>query len=84
MNLGYAHNVGTSGSILKMNGLTQNPANYARSKAMTVLESYPKPPRPKRSLRQVLGTPMWLILMSCLGLFAVWCLAVLIIAIILI
>ena len=34
MNLGYAHNVGTSGSILKMNGLTQNPANYVRSKAM--------------------------------------------------
>ena len=35
MNLGHVHNVGMSGSILKMNGLTQNPANYVRSKAMT-------------------------------------------------
>ena len=41
MNLGYAHNVGTSGSILKMNGLTQNPANYVRSRAMTK-EEYTK------------------------------------------
>jgi len=48
---------------------------------MTVINDWPKPPpppRPKRSWRQVLGTPIWLILMSCLGLFAVWCLAVLI------
>ena len=44
----------------------------------------PLPPRPKRSWRQVLGTPMWLILMSCLGLLAVWCLAVLVVAITLI
>jgi len=54
---------------------------------MTVLETPPKPtlgPRPKRSLRQVLGTPIWLILMSCLGLFAVWCLAVIGVAITLI
>ena len=56
---------------------------------MTVYESYPKRPPPRKpigisALRQVLGKTMWLILMSCLGLFAVWCLAVLIVAIILI
>jgi hypothetical protein len=52
---------------------------------MTVIVPDPpepmRPPRPKRSLRQALGTPIWLILMSCLGLFAVWCLAVLVLAI---
>ena len=64
MNLGYAHNVGTSGSILKMNGLTQNPANYVRSKAMTKASGL-------ISLKQIMGTKHWLLYVLSIGLFAV-------------
>ena len=64
MNLGYAHNVGTSGSILKMNGLTQNPANYVRSKAMTKASGL-------IGLKQIMGTKHWLLYVLSIVLFVV-------------